>query len=456
MVNGWNLAILYCLIYTENLLQGTMIEMQFEVSRPCEDFPDGDIKLSNLSMEQLGRNQMAMSGLLDMKVTLDERFQVSKHRFPLNYGALVPVGDKPNCTTVENNISSEFVKKENFRYLSDTNPQFLHETPLQSTKLMVTLIRCNSKSDRGNCEEFPPSPITDMCEKLPQEDQIWTDFVHKLQNFTPKCPVPPGSYAFHQHKLDMDSVANMPLMVGYWIMKSEGFVGEDKVMCELSEMSFTRKKIKKGSLPSKETLRGHSDSSFRGEGYIQCCVGVRLCDMYSNQELAEIHFMYGKADGNAALARRLYQERYPQRQCPDRKTFVRLHYRLCEYGKFNSPGLGRGRPRSTTPEVQEEILEAVNMTPSISTRRVALQVNVPHTTVWRLLKEYQLYPYHLQRVQALSPADYPARVRFCQWFLQQCGVNPNFPGVWDRVRRSMRHRCEVCIQAGGGHFEHLL
>ncbi|KAJ4447900.1 hypothetical protein ANN_09909 [Periplaneta americana] len=184
----------------------------------------------------------------------------------------------------------------------------------------------------------------------------------------------------------------------------------------------------KPSLPSKETLKGHSDSSFRGEGYIQCCVGVRLCDMYSNQEMAEIHFMYGKADGNAALARRLYQERYPQRQCPDRKTFT-VHYRLCENGKFNSPGLGRGRPRSITPKVQEEILEAVNMTPSISTRRVALQVNVPHTTVWRLLKEYQLYPYHFQRVQTLSVADYPARVRFCQWFLQQCGVNPNFPAL---------------------------
>ncbi|KAJ4436028.1 hypothetical protein ANN_18654 [Periplaneta americana] len=112
------------------------------------------------------------------------------------------------------------------------------------------------------------------------------------------------------------------------------------------------------SLPSKETLRGHSDSSFRGEGYIQCCVGVRLCDMYSNQELAEIHFMYGKADGNAALARRLYQERYPQRQCPDR--------------------IGR-----------------------------------------------HLYV----SITALSPADYPARVRFCQWFLQQCGVNPNFPAL---------------------------
>ncbi|KAJ4428878.1 hypothetical protein ANN_25871 [Periplaneta americana] len=257
-----------------------------------------------------------------------------------------------------------------------------------------------------------------------------------------------------------------------------------------------------------------------------------LCDMYSNQELAEIYFMYGKADGNAALARRLYQERYPQRQCPDRKTFVRLHYHLCEYGKFNSPGLGRERPRSTTPEVQEEILEAVNMTPFISTRRVALQVNVPHTTVWRLLKEYQLLtgqaytnflentiphvledtpminrqhihflhdgaPAHFSRTARRyldrrfpdrwigrgGPIAWPSRspdlnsLDFYLWDhlkslvysspvpdleslrnrIVACSEDiRNTPGVWDRVRRSMRHRCEVCIQAGGGHFEHLL
>ncbi|KAJ4448851.1 hypothetical protein ANN_00242 [Periplaneta americana] len=261
------------------------------------------------------------------------------------------------------------------------------------------------------------------------------------------------------------------------------------------------------SLPSKETLRGHSDSSFRGEGYIQCCVGVRLCDMYSNQELAEIHFM-------------------------------------CL----------RGRPRSTTPEVQEEILEAVNMTPSISTQRVALQVNVPHTTVWRLLKEYQLCgspstciigdrlvgphvlvnrltgqaytnflentiphvledtplinrqhihflhdgtPAHFSRTARRyldrrfpdrwigrgGPVAWPPRspdlnpLDFYLWghlkslvysspvpdleslrnrIVACCEDIRNTPGVWDRVRRSMRHRCEVCIQAGGGHFEHLL
>ncbi|KAJ4450077.1 hypothetical protein ANN_01484 [Periplaneta americana] len=154
----------------------------------------------------------------------------------------------------------------------------------------------------------------------------------------------------------------------------------------------------KQSLPSKETLRGHSDSSFRGKGYIQCCVGVRLCDMYSNQELAEIHFMYGKADGNAALARRFVPGEVPTATMSTSEDICTSPLPSVRVWNFNSPGLGRGRPRSTTPEVQEEILEAVNMTPSINTRRVALQVNVPHTTVWRLLKEYQLYPYHLQRV----------------------------------------------------------
>ncbi|KAJ4440649.1 hypothetical protein ANN_08796 [Periplaneta americana] len=226
--------------------------------------------------------------------------------------------------------------------------------------------------------------------------------------------------------------------------------------------------------------------------------------------------MYSKADGNAALARRLYQKRYPQRQCPDRKTFVRLHYRLCEYGKFNSPGLGRGRPGSTTPEVQEEILEAVNMT--LLSAHEALQVNVPHTTVWRLLKEDQLLaeqaytnflentiPHvledtplinrqHIHFLHDGAPAHFSRTARRylnrrfpdrwigrggpIAWPPRSPDLNPldfylwghlktlvysspvpdlesfrnrivacsedirNTPGVWDRFRRSMRHRCE--------------
>ncbi|EFN63884.1 hypothetical protein EAG_08086, partial [Camponotus floridanus] len=36
----------------------------------------------------------------------------------------------------------------------------------------------------------------------------------------------------------------------------------------------------------------------------------------------------------------------------------------------------------------------------------------------KILKYNLLYPYHIQRVQALLPNDFHVRIAFCQWFLQ--------------------------------------
>jgi hypothetical protein len=111
-----------------------------------------------------------------------------------------------------------------------------------------------------------------------------------------------------------------------------------------------------------------------------------------------MHFTYGLAVRNAVVARRLYQESYPERRRPDRKTFTSIHRRLCEHGNFAPRSANRGRPRSTTPEVEKDIVDVVNVTPGISTRRLSMQVGVSHSTVWRVLREQQLYPYYLQRV----------------------------------------------------------
>ena len=51
---------------------------------------------------------------------------------------------------------------------------------------------------------------------------------------------------------------------------------------------------------------------------------------------------------------------------------------------------------------------------------------VHHSTVWRILHEDWMYPYHLQRVQVLKPEDLPRCVRFCQWCLEQCIQHPQF------------------------------
>ena len=46
--------------------------------------------------------------------------------------------------------------------------------------------------------------------------------------------------------------------------------------------------------------------------------------------------------------------------------------------------------------------------------------------VHRTLKEQDLHPYHIRKVQALEQADFPRRVIYDGWLLQQCRERPNF------------------------------
>ena len=72
------------------------------------------------------------------------------------------------------------------------------------------------------------------------------------------------------------------------------------------------------------------------------------------------------------------------------------------------------------------MIRRVTENPRLSMRQIALQMqNVCSSTVWRILHKDHLYPYHIQRVQALLPAYHPSRVIFTQWYLQQCTF-PNF------------------------------
>ncbi|GBM40708.1 hypothetical protein AVEN_159676-1 [Araneus ventricosus] len=141
---------------------------------------------------------------------------------------------------------------------------------------------------------------------------------------------------------------------------------------------------------------------------------------YSNQEKAGMHFMYGLPNGNALEAERLYRQHFPRRHVSDRKMFERLHWCLCETGSFVTSMHVTGRGRSVQmPQVVEDVLQRVEDCPDISTREVSRAVNVLHSTVWRVLRDEGLHPYHVQKVQAFIPADYAPRVEFAHWFLQQ-------------------------------------
>ncbi|GBM85155.1 hypothetical protein AVEN_183194-1 [Araneus ventricosus] len=98
--------------------------------------------------------------------------------------------------------------------------------------------------------------------------------------------------------------------------------------------------------------------------------------------------------------------------------FERLHLWLCETGSFVTGMYDTGRGRTVrTPQVVENILQGVGDRPDISTREVSRAVNVPHSIVWRVLRDEGLHPFHVQKVQAFLPADYAPRVEFARWFL---------------------------------------
>jgi hypothetical protein len=57
-------------------------------------------------------------------------------------------------------------------------------------QMKVGLTKCPSKTERGICQDFPPTMIDDFCKKLPKKDEMWSDFVADLKHFDPHCTVP--------------------------------------------------------------------------------------------------------------------------------------------------------------------------------------------------------------------------------------------------------------------------
>ena len=59
-------------------------------------------------------------------------------------------------------------------------------------------------------------------------------------------------------------------------------------------------------------------------------------------------------------------------------------------------------------------------------QEVSSAVNVPHSTVSRVLRNKESRLYHAQKVQALVLTGYAPRVEFTRWFLQQLAVQLDF------------------------------
>jgi len=128
-----------------------------------------------------------------------------------------------------------------------------------------------------------------------------------------------------------------------------------------------------------------------------------------------MHFVYGFCKGNARAAVEEYQMRFPDRRIPSRGVFTRINQILRDTGCLPSVAVRSEREVVRTINTRENILEMVQRSPHLSTRRMASRIGLSRMQVWRTLHEEDLYPYHDQRVQHLEPRDHAQRMDLCRW-----------------------------------------
>lgn len=137
---------------------------------------------------------------------------------------------------------------------------------------------------------------------------------------------------------------------------------------------------------------------------------------FSNQEYAEMHFVYGFCNGNASAAQREYTVRYPGRRIPSTQVFTRLHQRLVERGSVHKERSEVGAAPLDL-YVEEQIVDRVRENPDISSRQLSRETGVSKSTVLNVLHKNKFYPYHFTKVQGLEHNDYAARLDFCRYLL---------------------------------------
>lgn len=147
---------------------------------------------------------------------------------------------------------------------------------------------------------------------------------------------------------------------------------------------------------------------------------------YSNREYVDMLKALGACNNSARAAAVYYAQQFPNRRQPDDKVIRRVEQRLIETGNLNPRKRNEGRPEVHNVHAEERILEIVEDDPCISTRAIAAQSALSHTSIHRILRRNGLHPFRPQKVQVLYEGDNQLRLNFCRWLVENINHHPNF------------------------------
>jgi len=96
-------------------------------------------------------------------------------------------------------------------------------------------------------------------------------------------------------------------------------------------------------------------------------------------------------------------------------VFTCIHQHLRERGSFPSVNRRVEHQVQRNVEGDENIPDMVQQSPHTTTRIISACFCVPRMRVWQRLHTEGMYPYNIQRIQHLEPADMCSRLELCRW-----------------------------------------
>lgn len=148
--------------------------------------------------------------------------------------------------------------------------------------------------------------------------------------------------------------------------------------------------------------------------------------VYTPQEYYDMLIVYGECDEVMEIAARRYAEKFPRRRHPYPNVFLRAAIRLRETGSVLIRRPDAGRDRGFHVQLEEDILDLFSREPEMSIRGASNRLGVSYGIIQRTLAAADLHDYHYTRVQHLREEDFPIRLEFCEWFLQQAEEDADF------------------------------
>ncbi|GFR22887.1 uncharacterized protein TNCT_521991 [Trichonephila clavata] len=112
---------------------------------------------------------------------------------------------------------------------------------------------------------------------------------------------------------------------------------------------------------------------------------------FTNEEYADMHFVYGLCDGNSRRAEAEYRLRCPLRHSPNRAVFAAIHQKLRETSSFNKVyEIGQNHHSAI---IEDYIEDRVEEEPTVSLRILAKETGISQSKVMNVLHE-NLYIIH--------------------------------------------------------------